>query len=179
MRRLIGLIVAAALALPALAADTKYKLNGDNTTIQFVGSKKGGKHDGGFKTLSGTATVSDKDLTTTKIEVEIDMASTWTDTEKLTRHLLSPDFFGVKTNPKSKFVTKKVEKAKDGYTITGDLTLNGKTKSISFPAQIGLKDGVLTLSSDFSINRHDFAVSYGKGMINDNVALKVKVNAKP
>ena len=178
MRRMLGLLVATALALPALAAETKCTLSGDNTKIEFTGSKKNGKHEGGFKTVSGTATVDGDDLTKAKIEVEIDMTSTWTDTEKLTNHLKSPDFFGVKTNPKSKFVSSKVEKDKGGYKVTGDLTLNGKTKSISFPAKIDVKDGALTLTSDFTINRQDFGVSYGKGMINDDVALRVKVNAK-
>lgn len=176
VRRALGLLLAAAVVVPVLADE--YKLNGDNTKVTFVGTKKGGRHDGGFKLVTGTATVNGTDPTTGRVAVEIDMNSTWTDTEKLTRHLMSPDFFGVKTNPKSKFVSTKIEKAKDGYTVTGDLTLNGKTKSITFPAQIAVKDGTLSVSADFSINRHDWGVSYGKGMVNDDVALKLRVHAK-
>lgn len=178
MRKVFGLLVTAALVVPVLAQEAKYTLTGDNTKITFVGSKKGGKHDGGFKMLTGTATANGTDPATAKFEVEIDMNSTWTDTEKLTKHLMSPDFFGVKTNPKSKFVSTKVEKGTNGYTVTGDLTLNGKTKAVSFPAQIAVKDGTLTLTAEFPINRHDWGISYGKGMINDDVAMKVKVDAK-
>jgi polyisoprenoid-binding protein YceI len=178
MRKVVGLIVASALVAPVLAEEVKYGLTGDNTKIEFTGAKTGKKHEGGFKTLTGTATVNGNDPTSVKVEVEIDMTSTYTDTEKLTNHLKSPDFFSVKTYPKSKFVSTKVEKAKDGYTVTGDLTLNGKTKTISFPAKITAKDGELTVNADFPINRHDWGVSYGKGMIFDEVALRVKVNAK-
>jgi polyisoprenoid-binding protein YceI len=178
MRKVLGLIVASALMAPVLAEDVKYGLNGDNTKIEFTGAKTGKKHEGGFKTLTGTATVSNNDPTAIKVEVEIDMNSTYTDTEKLTNHLKSPDFFGVKANPKSKFVSTKVEKAKEGYKVTGDLTLNGKTKTISFPAQVTAKDGELTVTAEFPINRHDWGISYGKGMIFDEVALKVKVTAK-
>ena len=46
------------LGLTASAAEEKYALTGDNTKITFVGTKKGGKHEGGFKKLAGTATVS-------------------------------------------------------------------------------------------------------------------------
>ncbi len=178
MRKAIGLVLAAALAAPLWAQEAKYSLTGANTQITFVGAKVGGKHDGGFKTVTGTAAVQGSDPTTAKIDVVIDVNSLYSDTEKLTRHLLSPDFFGAKTNPTAKFVTKKVEKTGASYTVTGDLTMNGKTKSLTFPAQITAKDGALTVAADFKINRHDWGISYGKGKINDDVALKVNVNAK-
>ena len=45
------------------------------------------------ETITGTATVADGKI---KVAVEIDMDSLYTDTDKLTQHLKSPDFFGVK-----------------------------------------------------------------------------------
>jgi polyisoprenoid-binding protein YceI len=177
-RRLFALLAALALAFPILAADTKFTLDGDNTKIEFVGTKPGGRHVGGFKKLTGTATVADNDPATAKFEVEIDMTSTWTDTEKLTNHLKSPDFFDAKTNPKSKFVSTKVEKTGDGYTVTGDLTLNGKTKPISFPAKMALADGTLTLTSEFKIKRQDYGITYQKSPVDSDVTLKLAVKAK-
>jgi polyisoprenoid-binding protein YceI len=169
----VGIVVA-----PVLAGDVKIPLTGDNTKVTFVGTKPGGKHDGGFKSLTGTATVSGTDITTLKLAVEIDLNSTYTDTEKLTAHLKTPDFFDVKTYPKAKFVSTKIAKGKDGYTVTGDFTLHGKTKEVSFPANIELTDKGLNLaSSAFTINRFDWGVSYGKGMVDDNVKLTVKVAA--
>jgi polyisoprenoid-binding protein YceI len=179
MKRLMtGLFAAVVVACPILAADTKFALDGDNTKVQFVGTKPGGRHEGGFKKLTGTATVSGNDLSTAKFEVEIDMTTLYTDTDKLTAHLKSADFFSVKSNPKSKFVSTKVEKADDGYTVTGDLTLNGKTKSLSFPAKMALADGGLTLTSEFKIKRQDFGITYGEGKIDSDVALKLTVKVK-
>ena len=106
------------------------------------------------------------------------MDSLYTDTDKLTQHLKSPDFFGVKANPKAKFVSTKVEGAGDKSMVTGDLTLNGVTKSITFPAQVTATDYKFALKSDFKIDRNDFGISYGKGKINDYVELKVDVHAK-
>ena len=40
----------------------------------------------------------------------------------------------MKDNPKATFKSTKIEKTDKGYTITGDLTMLGKTKSVSFPA---------------------------------------------
>jgi polyisoprenoid-binding protein YceI len=178
MRMLFAAAAAVALSLPAVAADTKVNLTGDNTKITFVGAKPDGKHDGGFKTLTGTATVTGDDLTTLKVEVEIDMESIYTDTEKLTAHLKSPDFFGVKQNPKSKFVSTKVAKTDKGYDITGDLTMNGQTKAITFPATIAVAGGGLKINSEFTIDRTQWGMTYGKGKISDETALKVAVDAK-
>ena len=62
MRLLIAAIAAVALTVPAAAADVK--LTGENTKITWVGTKgAAGKHEGGFKTVTGTATVSGDALT--------------------------------------------------------------------------------------------------------------------
>src|SRR5437870_2458914 len=116
------LILAAVLGTGMVFADSTVPLNGDNTKITFVGTKPTGKHDGGFKKLSGTAKMSG-DPTSLKVDLEIDLTSIYTDTEKLTGHLKSPDFFDVKNHPKSKFTVTKVEKdkEKDMYKLTGKL----------------------------------------------------------
>jgi polyisoprenoid-binding protein YceI len=178
VRTLSALALVALLGLSAGAAETKYALTGENTKITFVGTKPGGKHDGGFKKLAGTATVTDGNLATLKIETEIDCDSLYSDDAKLTKHLKDNDFFSVKDHPKATFKSTKVEKTATGYTVTGDLTLLGKSKAVTFPATITEKDGVLNLTADFKINRHDWGMSYGKGKIDDNVAIKVAVAAK-
>jgi polyisoprenoid-binding protein YceI len=166
------------LAGPPLAGATDFTLDGKNTTITFVGTKPGGRHDGGFKSLTGTASVKGDDLTTLKLDVEIDVNTLYSDTPKLTNHLKSPDFFGVKTNPKSKFVSTKVEKSGEGYKITGDLTMCGQKKSITFPAQVTFKGDTLTLSSKFTIDRTQWGMTYGQGKVDNIVTLTVSVNAK-
>jgi polyisoprenoid-binding protein YceI len=176
MRKTIGLL-ALVLAAGTTLGDTKFSLTGKNTKIEFVGSKAEGKHDGGFKTVTGSATASGKDASTLKVSLDIDTTSLWADNPKLTAHLKSPDFFGVKKHPKAKFVTTKVVKGAKGYTITGELTLLGKTKSITCPADITLGDDKLTIKSTFKIDRTDFGMTYGKGKVYDEVTIKVSVNA--
>jgi polyisoprenoid-binding protein YceI len=158
------------------AQETKYALNGDNTKITFVGSKDQGKHDGGFKTVTGSAAVNGTDPTTLSLKVDIDMNTLFADNPMLTRHLKSPDFFDVKNNPDAKFVSTKVEKKDDKYSVTGKLTMHGKTKELSFPATIEAGNN-LTIAADFTINRHDWGISFGKGKVHDDVKLKVRVNA--
>jgi polyisoprenoid-binding protein YceI len=176
MRKLFAVLLVACLCSPLLAADQKIVLSEANTTIKFVGSKAEGKHDGGFKKLKGQATVSGTDVTKLQIAVDIDTTSLWADDPKLTGHLKSPDFFDVKRNPTSRFISTKIARGDDGnYNVTGDLTLNGRKKSITFPAKITLANDRFTLDASFKINRHDFGISYGKGKIHDAVTISVVV----
>jgi polyisoprenoid-binding protein YceI len=178
IRALFALVAAGALTSVALAADQTFALTGENTKITFVGTKPGGKHDGGFAKLSGTATVTDGNPQSLRIMVDIDTGSLYADDPKLATHLKSPDFFAVKDHPKATFKTTKVEKSGTGYTVSGELTMLGKTKPVSFPATVAVSGNTLTLSAEFKINRTDWGMNFGKGMIDDLVTVKVAVNAK-
>ncbi len=176
MRMLFAALAAVVLAAPTFAESMT--LTGENTKVTFVGTKPDGKHEGGFKTVTGTASMTGTDIATLKIEVEFDMDSIFSDNDKLTQHLKAPDFFAVKDYPKAKFVTSSVAKADDGYTVTGNLTIKGKTESVSFVAKITAEAGKLKLTSDAKIDRTKFNMEYGKGKIDDVVALKIAVDAK-
>ena len=175
MIRTFAALVVAALAAGTASADS-YKLTGDNTAVTFVGTKPAGKHTGGFKKLEGTAEVADGVLKT--LEATIDCASLFSDDEKLTGHLKSPDFFNVKEHGTAVVKVTKVEKTAKGYTLSGDLTMCGKTGPFEMPATVEIKDGALTIASEFKIDRTKWGMTYGKGKVNDEVELKVAVTAK-
>ena len=176
MFRLAAAVLALS-ALPALAAEP-FKLTGDNCKITFVGSKSDGKHEGGFKELTGKAIATGGEPTTLKIELTIEAASVYSDDPKLTGHLKAPDFFSVKEFPTLVFKLTKVEKTADGYTQTGQLTMLGKTKPVTLPSKITVTDSELTIESDFSVKRSEWGMTYGMGKVDDEVKLKVEVKAK-
>lgn len=155
----------------------------DASTVEFVGSKVTGSHDGGFSTFSGTVTVPEGgELTQAQIDTTIDMNSVRSDNDRLTGHLMSADFFDVETYPEATFVSTGITKKGDNYTVSGDLTLHGVTKNISFPAAMALNGDALTATAEFSINRNDFGIVYpGKpdDLIRDGVLLKLNIEAKP
>ena len=160
-----------------------YEISSDST-IRFVGSKVTGSHDGGFKSFNGSIAVADGSLLAAGSAVEIDMASTWTDTDRLTGHLKSGDFFGVEENPTSTFVFTSVKPSGEefGITISGDLTLHGVTRNISFPAQVKISDEKLMLKSEFYIKRFDFEITYpGKtdDLIREEVVIRLAILAAP
>lgn len=173
-------LFAAALAalLGTQASATDFPLAGGNTKVEFVGTKPGGKHAGGFAKLEGKASVVAGDPATLKLDVTIETDSLYSDDAKLTAHLKNPDFFSVKDYPKATFKTTKVEKTAGGYAVTGDLTIMGKTKAVTFPAAVAATADSLTVTSEFKIDKTDWGMTYGKGKIDDVVTLKIAVTAK-
>ncbi len=152
----------------------------EGTEVSFKGSKVTGSHDGGFRKVTGTVTADGEDLSKTGVDVTIDMTSVYSDDEKLTQHLSSPDFFDVAQYPTSTFKSTSITKSDSGYTVAGDLTLHGVTKGISFPAELALNGGELTAKAEFAINRKDFKIVYpGKpdDLIRDEVVIKFDLKA--
>ncbi|MDP2345801.1 MAG: YceI family protein [Deltaproteobacteria bacterium] len=165
---------------PAAGATRYVFADETGATVAFVAAKVTGKHDGGFKKTKGTIDVAGGQA---NVDVEIDMASVFSDAPKLTTHLLSADFFDVAQFPTARFTSKSIAVTADGKSdVTGDLTLHGVTKTISFPATVVVTPTLATAKAAFGINRKDFGIVYpGKpdDLIKDEVLLKLDVTAKP
>lgn len=156
----------------------------ENSKIEFTGSKVTGKHDGGFKQFSGTMNFVNNKPEESKVSVEIDMNSIFTDADGLTEHLKTADFFDVAKFPKASFVSTRIApdaaKGAENYTITGDFNLHGTTKAITFPAKIIVDDNNVEVDAEFAINRKDFGIVYaGKtdDLIRDDVVIKLDLKA--
>jgi len=156
--------------------DTQIALTPENTKVQFVGTHAAADPNprtGVFEQFSGTATIDGSALTSLEVEIQTDSLST--DIEKLTNHLKSPDFFSVNEHPTATFQSTSISAGDDGKTnITGDLTLLGVTKSITFPAEISTADG-LSLKSEFTIDRTEFGMDFGLQQVEKEVAMTVTV----
>ena len=105
--------------------------------IAFTGSKGiAVSHEGRFNTYHFTFDRA-KDIAKSSLELTIDIRSLKTDSDGLTRHLLNEDFFEADSYPLATFSAKKFAEIGAGlYAVTGDLTLKGVTKSITFDAEI-------------------------------------------
>jgi polyisoprenoid-binding protein YceI len=156
----------------------------DNSKVLFTGSKVTGKHDGGFNKFNGTIELVNAKPEESRVSVDIEAASVFTDTSGLTDHLQTGDFFDVKTFPKASFTSTKIvadpAKGANNYTVTGDLELRGVKKSVTFPATIVVGPADVAVNSEFAINRKDFGIVYaGKAddLIRDDVVIKLDLKA--
>lgn len=169
-------------AVASVTSGTKYIFT-PASRVGFVGSKITGSHAGGFKSFTGHFTIADGVPVGNDHEVVIDMNSTFSDDEKLTSHLKSADFFDTEKFPKSTFDITGIEKQSEiAYVVSGNLTLHGETKNISFPATVSQNGDHVKIDAKFDIKRKDFGIVYaGKAddLIRDEVVIELKLEAKP
>jgi polyisoprenoid-binding protein YceI len=173
----------AATTTTSPANATTFVISADST-VDFLGSKAvGGEQPGGFKKFVGQLNVVDGQLAAEGSKIVIDMDSTWTNAgDRLTNHLKNGDFFDVPNFPTSTFAVSSVEADGDGQKVTGNLTLHGVTKSISFPAAIQVSDDNVSLRAEFAINRFDFDIEFpgqADNLIRKEVVMKLDVKATP
>jgi len=131
---------------------------------------------GYFRDFTGAINYDPKDVTKSSVQFTAKMTSVDTGVERRDNHLRNPDFFEVEKFPEMTFKSTKIEKKGNGLVLTGDLTMKGVTKSVSFPFNIAgfLKNQRGTLmgvTAETVINRRDFGVNYGQNLPNGTPAL--------
>ena len=164
------------------ASGEKYAVNPQNSRIEFLASKVTGSHHGEFQDFSGGIDYPGQPEKS-RVNVTINMASVKTDTDQLTQHLKTPDFFDVGKFPQAIFTSTEIKPGGDkgaSHTITGNFQLHGITKSISFPATISVTPEAINVESTFSINRKDFGINYAgaaDNLIRDEVVMSLHIKA--
>ncbi len=177
----------AAKAVPTKVATKSYNVV-PGSMVKWSGSKIAATHTGTLSVTSGNIDVSNGKVTGGKFMIDMSSLSV-TDLEagkgkeKLEGHLKSKDFFDVGSNPTSIFEITSITAG----NVTGNLTMMGMTKSVTFPADVQVTDnGVSVATSDFTINRTDWGLKYGSASffndlkdkaINDNIGLSIRLRA--
>ena len=173
---------AAQVASPAAAQGQKYLITPQNSKIEFIGSKVTGKQNGSFGDFSGQVDYAGSPENS-RVNITIKIESITTDAPDLTKHLKTADFFDVAKYPEATFVSTAIKPGGEKgatHTVTGNLTLHGVTKAITFPATINVTPDAATVESSFSINRKDFGINYAgaaDNLIRDDVVLTLHVRA--
>lgn len=176
-KSLFSLALAIVFGATATAADpgdiVKKEVKTESSTVMWKAYKVTGSHTGLVQLKEGS--LSFDETTLTGGEFVVDMTSLIsTDLEgeykgKLEGHLKSDDFFGVENHPSSKLVFTKVEATgKNSYEVTGDLTIKGITKPVTFDVSIyGSK-----ATASLKVDRANYNVRYGSGSFFENLGDK-------
>lgn len=143
---------------------------------------------GYFRDFTGTVNYDPKDVTKSTVEFTAKVTSVDTGVAPRDNHLRSKDFFEVETYPDMTFKSTKIEKKGKNLMLTGDLTMKGVTKSITFPFAVagflkserGTRMGA---TAETVINRKDFNVNYdqklpnGTPSLSDNITVVLNIEA--
>ena len=143
------------------------------STVTWKAYKVTGSHTGTIALQSGTLMFDEGKLTGGEFTVDMTTINT-TDLKggskaKLDGHLHSDDFFSTASNPTSNLVFTNVEASgKNSYNVTGDLTIKGITKPVTFEVSVYGSKATATLKVD----REQYNVKYGSGSFFDNLGDK-------
>jgi len=144
---------------------------------------------GKFSGISGSLSLDDADPTRSSIEALIPAATLSTADEQRDNHLKSADFFDAEKFPNLTFKSTQVKRLAEGeLAVTGELTMHGVTKTVTFavdgPSQPG-KDPWgnqrIGLSATTKINRKDFGLTWnaaletGGVLVGEDIAITLDV----
>ncbi len=123
---------------------------------------------GNFTKFDATLESNSDDFSDAKISFEADVNSINTNNEQRDGHLKSDDFFGAEAFPTLTFTsTSFTKKSNDEYSLVGDLTVKGTTKSVVLNVEYGgtVTDPYSQVKAGFEINgkinRKDFGLTWG------------------
>jgi polyisoprenoid-binding protein YceI len=173
---------AAPVASPAAQGGQKYVITPQNSKIEFVGSQVTSSHHGSFGEFTGQIDFAGAPEQS-RVNITIKPDSLTSDAGALTKHLKTADFLDVAKYPEATFVSTAIKPGGENgasHTVTGNLTMHGVTKSITFPATINVTSDAATVESSFSINRKDFRINFTgptDNLIRENVVLSLHVRA--
>lgn len=190
------------------ASGDALKVDNAASKIEWVATKISTYHTGTINIKSGELTV--KDSTISGGNFVLDMNSILVSgpegsdakkNEKLQGHLKSGDFFDVAANPEATFAItavapfsgsasdttdprqesiSKYKVANPTHTVSGNLTIKGVTKNITFPAKITIADNSVDAIAKFNINRKDWGIVYPgqpDDLIRDDIHLGIALKA--
>jgi polyisoprenoid-binding protein YceI len=167
-----------------------WAIDPSHSSIEFVARHlMVSKVRGRFGGLDGTVTIAPDPLQSS-VHAKVDANSVDSGDAKRDEHLRSADFFDVEKYPTIEFQSTGLEDRGDGrYTLRGDLTVHGVTKSVAWDLEF---DGTVQdpwggtragFSATTEVNRKDWGLEWnvaletGGFVVSEKVRLNIEVEA--
>lgn len=176
--------------VPATITGT-YKIDPSHSRIGFVARHAMvAKVRGSFNEFDGTGYFDAENPSRSHFQLTIKAASIDTRNAERDAHLRSNDFFSMDEYPEITFASTKVEPlSASSYRVTGDLTLKGVTKPITFDLEytgnvvdpwgntrIGFEGSTTVNRKDWGVN-WNVALEAGGVLVSENVTLEFEISA--
>ena len=178
------------LFLPALgtAAPLVYKVDADHSGVGFSIRHFVSRVSGRFRDFDGVIRYDRENPAASSVEFKVRAASIDTTNNDRDEHLRSKDFFEVAKYPSITFSsTRVVPKDANTLEVTGNLTMHGVTREITFPVELlgtlktpgGEKAG---FEASFTVNRKEFGIDWNNildsgPVLGDEVRISIDVEA--
>jgi polyisoprenoid-binding protein YceI len=184
------ILLAAALigttATTAFAAPEKYTLDASHSQILFNYNHLGYSTTWGmFSGFEGEIMFDQEDPANSSVSVSMPVKSMFTGWEGRFNHFMSDDFFGATDDEMVSFTSTAIEVTGDDTAkITGDLTLNGVTKSVVLDAKLNkvgehpmAKKPWAGFDATTTLVRSEYELGQFAPFVSDEVEVQISVEA--
>lgn len=166
-----------ALALPFAASAADYTVQPAGSTLGFSDTFQGETFNGHFGRWTAAISYDAANLTSSKFDVDVDLASAKTGDSDRDGALPGADFFDVAKFPKAHFVTTGFRQSGAQVIADGQLTLRGVTRPVSLQVMFKPQGNGATLDVAGTVKRLDFGVGGGDYADTSVIGADVKITA--
>lgn len=149
----------------------------EKSAIKFTIKNFGISTGGSFTGLEGDIEFDKANPEKAVFTITVEAAKVNTGNDSRDNHLRKEEYFDAAKYPKIHFKSDKVTSKGGELTISGQLTIKGTTKNISFPFKATAKDDGYLFEGSFELNRRDYKVGGHSMVLGDNVAVSLSVFA--
>lgn len=150
--------------------------------VHFVIKNFGINTGGDFTKLAGKIIFYPDNISASMFDVTVSASTVDTDNSMRDKNLTGDEYFDAAKFPLIRLASVKIEKtnktANGFYYFTGNLTIKGITKNISFPFQVKKVNNDYLFTGNFEIDRTDFGVGEKNIVLSNKVAVTLSVTAK-
>lgn len=166
-------------------AATKWALYPAGSSIAFSGVQRGEIFSGTFFDWDADITFSADDLAHSSVLAKIDTDKVSSKLAEVAQYVTASAWLDSKQYPQASFKSTSFEQVDEThFIVTGDFTLKGVTKQISFPFILDKgEDDKTVMTAEFPINRLDYGVGSGDWadttFVGDEIMIKLHISAEP
>lgn len=144
------------------------RVNTENSTVKWKGSKISSSHEGTVNILKGNLNIDHGTLVGGQFSIDMQSLATTDMSEeynkKLDGHLKNEDFFNVSEFPTASItITNAVKGEGNSYKVVADLTIKGITLPISFAADVNVNGKNFLATAKIKIDRTKWDIKYNSG----------------
>ncbi|MFL6657938.1 MAG: YceI family protein [Massilia sp.] len=175
-------LLAALLGVALVATAAPLKTDPAKSTVSAVFKQMNVPVEAPFKKFSAQIDYDAAKPDLAKASVEIDTASLDVGEAEMNKEVAKKDWFNSAQFPKASFVSSAIKSAGAGkLSVTGKLTIKGKSNDVSFPLTVKSEGGKQVFEGALPIKRLAYSVGEGEwkdtSMVADEVTIKFRVTA--
>jgi polyisoprenoid-binding protein YceI len=155
----------------------QYKPVDEKSEVKFTIKNFGLNTGGSLNGLKGIIKFDPLNVAASSFNVSVDVNTINTGIDARDSHIKKEDYFDAAKFPAISFVSTGITGNQSEYTVTGNLTIKGVTKPVSFPFTVKTENNGLTFEGSFNINRKDFGVGGSSAVLSNSVDITLKVVA--